>query len=105
MEDKYEFYRRSITEVAPLVPDVIEIINYIKAADWALVANKALEAISKLVPAAQGCIAAFKKEVNLEAKPTEEQKFKRCKAKCSNFPDGKFTSGCMFGCTFYYEFS
>ena len=60
---------KCLNEVAPLVPDVIEIINYIKAADWAQVATKALDAIAKLVPAAKGCIAAFKKEVNLEAGP------------------------------------
>ena len=57
---------KCISEVAPLVPDVIEIINYIKAADWAQVATKAFDAIGKLVPPAKGCIAAFKKEVNLE---------------------------------------
>ena len=96
---------KCITEVAPLVPDVIEIINLIKAADWAQVAIKAVELVSKGIPAVKECIAAFKKEVNLEGKFIEEQKFKRCKAKCSNFPDGKFTSGCMFGCTFYNELS
>ena len=57
---------KCLNEVAPLVPDVIEIINYIKAADWAQVATKALDAITKIIPAAKGCIAAFKKEVNLE---------------------------------------
>ena len=57
---------KCINEVAPLVPDVIEIINYIKAADWAQVATKVFDAITKVVPAAKGCIAAFKKEVNLE---------------------------------------
>ena len=57
---------KCITEVAPLVPDVIEIINYIKAADWAQAATKIFDAIAKLVPVAKGCINAFKKEINLE---------------------------------------
>ena len=57
---------KCISEVAPLVPDVMEIINYIKAADWAQAANKAFDAITKVVPAAKRCIASFKKEVNLE---------------------------------------
>ena len=57
---------KCISEVAPLVPEVIEIINFVKAADWAQVAIKAVDAITKIIPAAKGCIAAFKKEVNLE---------------------------------------
>ena len=60
---------KCITEVAPLVPDVIEIINYIKAADWAQVAIKAVEAITKIIPAAKECIAAFKKSLNLRGYP------------------------------------
>ena len=57
---------KCINEAAPLVPDVIEIINYIKAADWAQVAIKAVELVSKGFPVVKECIAAFKKEVNLE---------------------------------------
>ena len=73
---------KCLTEVAPLVPEVIEIINYIKAADWAQVATKALDAIAKLVPAAKGCIAAFKKEVNLEVKDVINYKYVLCMGHC-----------------------
>ena len=60
---------KCLNEVAPLVPEVIEIINYIKTADWAQVAIKAVEAISKIIPAAKKCIAAFKKSLNLRGYP------------------------------------
>ena len=59
---------KCITEVAPLVPDVIEIINYIKTADWSKVTSKTLDTLEKGIPIAKGCFAAFKKGVNLEAK-------------------------------------
>jgi hypothetical protein len=58
---------KCISEVVPLVPDVIEIINHIKAADWAQVAIKAAELVSKGIPAVKECIAAFKKVVNLKS--------------------------------------
>jgi hypothetical protein len=58
---------KCINEVAPLVPDVIEIITFIKTADWAQVAIKAVELVSKGIPAVKDCIAAFKKETLLEA--------------------------------------
>ena len=60
---------KCLSEVSPLVPEVIEIINFVKAADWAQVAIKAVEAIPKIIPAAKGCIAAFKKELNLGGYP------------------------------------
>ena len=60
---------KCINEVAPLIPDVIEIINLIKATDWAQVIIKAVELVAKGIPAVKECIDAFKKEINLEAKP------------------------------------
>ena len=57
---------KCITEFAPLVPDVIEIINLIKAADWAQVATKAVELASKGIHAVKECIASYQKEVNLQ---------------------------------------
>ena len=58
---------KCVTAVAPLVPDVIEIINLIKAADWPQVAIKAVELVSKGIPAVKECIASFKKELNLQS--------------------------------------
>jgi hypothetical protein len=75
---------KCITEVAPLVPDVIEIINLIKAADWAQVAVKAVELVSKGIPAVKECIAAFKKEVKLEAGNLEASI--RCLGQCKHLP-------------------
>ena len=83
---------KCITEVAPLVPDVIEIINYIKAADWTNVTIKTLDAIAKLIPAAKGCINAFKKEINLEKIRFKPKKwFKKakqalCLIRCASQP-------------------
>ena len=62
---------KCITEVAPLVPDVIEIINLIKAADWAQAATKIVELVSKEIPVVKECIDAFKKEINLENNKSE----------------------------------
>ena len=87
---------KCITEVAPLVPDVIEIINLIKAADWAQVAIKAVELVSKGIPAVKECIAAFKKEFNLEITKKElpcvikcgklsSIMRRKCLAKCKKF--------------------
>ena len=73
---------KCITEVAPLVPDVIEIINLIKAADWVQVAIKAVELVSKGIPAVKECIAAFKKEVNLEVKDVINYKYVLCMGHC-----------------------
>ena len=69
---------KCITEVAPLVPDVIEIINLIKAADWAQVAIKAVELVSKGIPVVKDCIAAFKKELNLRV----ENPANDCQSQC-----------------------
>jgi hypothetical protein len=73
---------KCITEVAPLVPDVIEIINYIKAADWAQAATKIFDAITKVIPAAKGCIAAFKKVVNLGS-PCVPAMSSNCEVTCA----------------------
>ena len=77
---------KCITEVAPLVPDIIEIINLIKAADWAQVAIKAVELVSKGIPAVKECIAAFKKEVNLG---TTKQRDEMCTALCKKYETTK----------------
>jgi hypothetical protein len=91
---------KCITEVAPLVPDVIEIINYIKAADWPQVATKAFDAIGKLVPAAKGCIAAFKKELNLGAHLIVDEE---CTANCKASSPAELTK-CLKSCTsFTYD--
>ena len=58
---------KCINEVAPLIPDVMEIINLIKAADWVQVTIKALELVQKGIPAVKECIAVFKKDISLEA--------------------------------------
>ena len=86
---------KCITEVAPLVPDVIEIINLIKAADWAQVAIKAVELVSKGIPAVKECIAAFKKEVNLEAATLEG--CVRCLEQCRPLPPEK-RKRCLTDC-------
>ena len=90
---------KCITEVAPLVPDIIEIINLIKAADWAQVAIKAVELVSKGIPAVKECIAAFKKEVNLEAKK-DKNETQQCMKKCQRFPKQDQKLSCMAGCHF-----
>ena len=74
---------KCITEVAPLVPDVIEIINHIKAADWAQVAIKAVDLVSKGIPAVKECIAAFKEQVNLEGVIPDVVGYAQCIKKCS----------------------
>ena len=86
---------KCISEVAPLVPDVIEIINYIKAADWAQAATKVFDAITKVVPAAKVCINAFKKEVNLEAATLEG--CVRCLEQCRPLPPEK-RKRCLTDC-------
>ena len=91
---------KCITEVAPLVPDVIEIINYIKTADWAQVAIKAVELVSKGIPAVKECIAAFKKEISLGAKKaTDAKEIERCEAKCIIF-EGFAKDFCKWRCRF-----
>ena len=88
---------KCITEVAPLVPDVIEIINYIKAADWAQAATKVFDAITKVVPAAKVCINAFKKEVNLEGIFGYET-YSECMARCKRIPFGYRKQKCFEEC-------
>ena len=99
---------KCITEVAPLVPDVIEIINLIKAADWAQVAIKAVELVSKGIPAVKECIAAFKKELNLEASKKKEKNKKEvskkelrdyiCDSICKPFRTKEENRACNIGC-------
>ena len=86
---------KCLSEVAPLVPEVIEIINFVKAADWAQVAIKAVEAIPKIIPAAKGCIAAFKKELNLEGYP---QLVTQCRAVCIQNKVGIARDICINSC-------
>ena len=88
---------KCITEVAPLVPDVIEIINYIKAADWAQVAIKAVELVSKGIPAVKECIAAFKKSLNLET-PCVPALHSNCFSECTSRYTGKKLLDCMNKC-------
>ena len=91
---------KCITEVAPLVPDVIEIINLIKAADWAQVAIKAVELVSKGIPAVKECIAAFKKELNLGAHLIVDQE---CTSNCKANSPAELTR-CLKSCTsFTYD--
>ena len=80
---------KCINEVAPLVPDVIEIINLIKAADWAQVAIKAVELVSKGIPAVKECITAFKKEVNLGA---YLRNYFKCLGLCKELPPEQYAS-------------
>ena len=95
---------KCITEVAPLVPDVIEIINYIRTADWTQVTLKTLDAITKLIPAAKGCINAFKKEINLEKirfKPKKWFKAAKkaiCLARCVSKPTPVLKALCAALC-------
>ena len=95
---------KCLTEVAPLVPEVIEIINYIKAADWAHVTIKALDAITKLIPAVKECINAFKKEVNLEKIRFNPKKWLKaakkalCVAKCVAKPTLALKAVCTALC-------
>ena len=89
---------KCISEVAPLVPDVIEIINLIKAADWAQVAIKAVELVSKGIPAVKECIAAFKKAVNLESSVEDEIKVIKCYYKCAQDSNIAVKALCYAGC-------
>ena len=91
---------KCITEVAPLVPDVIEIINLIKAADWAQVAIKAVELVSKGIPAVKECIAAFKKELNLGAADLKE--YIKCFAQCKPLPSEQ-RKECLKVCSRYLK--
>ena len=85
---------KCINEVAPLIPDVMEIINLIKAADWAQVAIKAFELVQKGIPAVKDCIAAFKKELNLQVGCNPH-----CSIKCKGAKNQqKCMSDCMKHC-------
>ena len=86
---------KCITEVAPLVPDVIEIINHIKAADWAQVAIKAVDLVSKGIPAVKECIAAFKEQLNLETSISFPKA--NCSSKCSGL-SGLAKAKCLLFC-------
>ena len=87
---------KCITDAAPLVPDVIEIINYIKAADWAQVAIKAVELVSKGIPAVKECIAAFKKSLNLESQCLPMSN--NCAVTCSQKYTGLARQVCINSC-------
>ena len=92
---------KCITDVAPLVPDVVEIINYIKAADWAHAANKVFDTIRRGIPVAKGCIAAFKKEVSLEAKINgrDAARIALCIANCAVIqPNAVLKALCVANC-------
>ena len=92
---------KCITDAAPLVPDVVEIINYIKAADWAHAANKVFDTIRRGIPVAKGCIAAFKKEANLQAKKIDVNDVARkalCIAACAAQPTVVLKAVCIAGC-------
>ena len=91
---------KCVTAVAPLVPDVIEIINLIKAADWAQVAIKAVELVSKGIPAVKECIAAFKKEVHLEGKVPDQKGYAKCIKKC--YTPYLSSKNCLFKCSLKY---
>ena len=87
---------KCISEVAPLVPEVIEIINFVKAADWAQVAIKAVETITKIIPAAKECIAAFKKSLNLESQCLPMSN--NCAVTCTQLYTGLARTVCMNKC-------
>ena len=87
---------KCLSEVAPLVPEVIEIINFVKAADWAQVAIKAVETITKIIPAAKECIAAFKKSLNLESQCLPMSN--NCAVTCTQLYTGLARTVCMNKC-------
>ena len=86
---------KCINEVAPLVPDVIEIIKYIKAADWAQVAIKAVELVSKGFPVVKECIADFIKELNLGA---GRMSYEMCIAICNHIQKPILREACKHNC-------
>ena len=87
---------KCITDAAPLVPDVVEIINYIKAADWAHAANKVFDTIRRGIPVAKGCIAAFKKSLNLESQCLPMSN--NCAVTCTQKYTGLARTVCMNKC-------
>lgn len=88
---------KCISEISPLVPDVMEIIDLIKKGDWIQVLNKAVELVSKGIPAVKDCISAFKEEFEngksfrrlLKEGNSYQERLENCAKKCvkllSNF--------------------
>ena len=60
---------KCFTELSPLIPDLMEVIQSIKAGDWSEVVIKSIELASKGYPIVKECISAFTKQSILTWKP------------------------------------
>ena len=89
---------KCINEATPLVPDVIEIINLIKAGDWAQIAVKAVELVSKGIPVVKECIAAFKEQLNLQMSREDAIRKAICVARCATLSTTAAKAICLAGC-------
>ena len=65
LEMNYNELIKCFTELSPLLPDLMEIIQLIKAGDWTEVAVKSIELVSKGYPIVKECISSFTGPTNL----------------------------------------
>ena len=56
---------KCFNELSPLLPDLMEVIQLIKAGDWTEVVVKSIELISKGYPIVKECISAFTEPTEL----------------------------------------
>ena len=59
LEMNYDELIKGFTELSPLLPDVIEVIQSIKAGNWTEVVVKFIELVSKGYPIVKECISVF----------------------------------------------
>ena len=64
---------KCFTELSPLLHDLMEVIQLIKAGDWSEVAFKSIELVSKGYPIVKECISSFTEPTNLTSKVNPQQ--------------------------------
>ena len=65
LEMNYNEFIKCFTELSRLLPELIDIIQLIKAGDWTEVAVKSIELVSKRYPIVKEFISAFIEPINL----------------------------------------
>ena len=65
LEMNYSELIKCFTELSPLLPDLMEVIQLIKAGDWNEVIVKSIELVSKGYPIVKECISVSTKPTNL----------------------------------------
>ena len=73
LEMNYNELIKCFTELSPLLPDLMEVIQLIKAGDWTEVVVKFIELVSKGYSVVKECISAFTEPTNLTMMIPEKQ--------------------------------